>query len=81
MDIKSQEFQTELSSLITTHGTLHILQLLELCTNEEEESFRLCKMLDANYVLVIFGGFSSYSGDDINKFIWIIRITNGTTQE
>lgn len=34
-------------------------------------------MLDANYVLVIFGGFSAYSGDDINKFIWIIRITSG----
>lgn len=34
-------------------------------------------MLDANYVLVIFGGFSQYSGDDINKFIWMIRIAAG----
>jgi len=32
-------------------------------------------MLDANFVLVIFGGYSAYSGDDINKFIWVIRIT------
>jgi len=46
-------------------------------TNEEEESYRICKMIDADYVLVIFGGFSAYSGDDINKFIWIIRITAG----
>jgi dolichyl-diphosphooligosaccharide--protein glycosyltransferase len=34
-------------------------------------------MIDADYVLIIFGGFSAYSGDDINKFIWIIRITAG----
>jgi dolichyl-diphosphooligosaccharide--protein glycosyltransferase len=34
-------------------------------------------MIDADYVLIIFGGYSAYSGDDINKFIWIIRITAG----
>ena len=60
-----------------TWNTTHIATVGAVFTNEEEESFRLCKMLDANYVLVIFGGFSSYSGDDINKFIWIIRITSG----
>ena len=60
-----------------TWNTTHIATVGAVFTNEEEESFRLCKMLDANYVLVIFGGLSSYSGDDINKFIWIIRITSG----
>ena len=60
-----------------TWNTTHIATVGAVFANEEEESFRLCKMLDANYVLVIFGGFSSYSGDDINKFIWIIRITSG----
>lgn len=30
-----------------------------------------------DYVLVIFGGFIGYSGDDINKFLWMIRIASG----
>ena len=34
-------------------------------------------MLDANYVLVIFGGMSAYSGDDISKFLWMVRIAAG----
>jgi dolichyl-diphosphooligosaccharide--protein glycosyltransferase len=28
-------------------------------------------------VLVIFGGMSHYSGDDINKFLWMVRIGGG----
>ena len=31
----------------------------------------------SNFVLIIFGGYSGYSGDDINKFIWMIRIAGG----
>jgi dolichyl-diphosphooligosaccharide--protein glycosyltransferase len=60
-----------------TWNTTHIATVGAVFTNEEEEAFKICKMLDANYVLVIFGGYSGYSGDDINKFIWIIRITSG----
>lgn len=30
-----------------------------------------------DYVLIIFGGFSYYSGDDINKFLWMVRIGGG----
>ena len=30
-----------------------------------------------DYVLVIFGGFIGYSGEDINKFLWMIRIASG----
>ena len=26
---------------------------------------------------MIFGGFIGYSGDDINKFLWMIRIASG----
>jgi hypothetical protein len=33
--------------------------------------------LDADYVLVIFGGLSGYSSDDINKFLWMVRIGGG----
>jgi dolichyl-diphosphooligosaccharide--protein glycosyltransferase len=60
-----------------TWNTTHIATVGATFANEEDESYRICKMLDADYVLVIFGGLSAYSGDDINKFIWIIRITAG----
>jgi dolichyl-diphosphooligosaccharide--protein glycosyltransferase len=60
-----------------TWNTTHIATVGATLATEEEESYRICKMLDADYVLLIFGGFSAYSGDDINKFIWIIRITAG----
>lgn len=30
-----------------------------------------------DYILVIFGGTLGYSGDDINKFLWMIRIAQG----
>ncbi len=33
--------------------------------------------LDVDYVLVIFGGMTGYSGDDINKFLWMVRIAQG----
>ena len=28
-------------------------------------------------MLVIFGGMIGYSGDDINKFLWMVRIAEG----
>ena len=46
-------------------------------SSEEEEAFRLAKYLHANYVLVIFGGYSYYSSDDISKFLWMVRIAGG----
>lgn len=30
-----------------------------------------------NYVFVIFGGVIGYFGDDINKFLWMVRIVEG----
>jgi asparagine N-glycosylation enzyme membrane subunit Stt3 len=35
------------------------------------------QQLDVDYVLVIFGGLSGYSSDDINKFLWMVRIGGG----
>ena len=37
----------------------------------------MLRNLDVDYVLVLFGGLSYYSGDDINKFLWMIRIASG----
>jgi hypothetical protein len=30
--------------------------------------------LDANYVLVFFGGYANNGGDDFSKFLWFVRI-------
>lgn len=43
-------------------------------SSREEEAYELAQQMDVNYVLVIFGGVSGYSGDDINKFLWMVRI-------
>ena len=45
----------------------------------EEEGYNIAKFLGADYVLVIFGGLTNFSGDDISKFIWMIRIAGKTT--
>eukprot|EP00768_Dysnectes_brevis_P002194 gnl/Dysnectes_brevis/1701_a1934_2871.p1 GENE.gnl/Dysnectes_brevis/1701_a1934_2871~~gnl/Dysnectes_brevis/1701_a1934_2871.p1 ORF type:complete len:739 (-),score=212.09 gnl/Dysnectes_brevis/1701_a1934_2871:68-2182(-) len=42
----------------------------------EDVSWRICRLLDADYVLVVFGGILGQSSDDINKFLWPIRISN-----
>lgn len=39
--------------------------------------YKIMKMLDVDYVLVIFGGVIGYFGDDINKFLWMVRIVEG----
>ena len=43
-------------------------------SSPEEDAYEVCERLDVDYVLVIFGGYSQYSGDDINKFLWMVRI-------
>lgn len=45
--------------------------------SNEDDAFEIVEKLDVDYVLVIFGGVSHYSGDDINKFLWMVRIGGG----
>lgn len=45
--------------------------------SNESAAYEIMKMLDVDYVLVIFGGVIGYSGDDINKFLWMVRIAEG----
>jgi dolichyl-diphosphooligosaccharide--protein glycosyltransferase len=44
----------------------------------EENAYEIMKELDVDYVLVIFGGLIGYSSDDINKFLWMVRIGGST---
>lgn len=46
-------------------------------SSNETEAYKIMRALDVDYVLVIFGGFIGYSGDDINKFLWMVRIAEG----
>lgn len=39
--------------------------------------YKIMRILDVDYVLVIFGGVIGYFGDDINKFFWMVRIVEG----
>lgn len=43
----------------------------------EEIAYPLLRKHDVDYVLVIFGGLIGFSGDDINKFLWMVRISEG----
>ena len=38
----------------------------------EEKSIEIMRELDVDYVLIIFGGMIGFSGDDINKFLWMV---------
>lgn len=40
-------------------------------------SYPILKKHDVDYVLIIFGGLIGFSGDDINKYLWMIRIAEG----
>lgn len=53
------------------------LSHLQAFASSEEKAYPIIRSLDVDYVLVIFGGFIGYSGDDINKFLWMIRIASG----
>ena len=45
--------------------------------SNETVAFDIMTELNVDYVLVIFGGLIGYSGDDINKFLWMVRIAEG----
>lgn len=46
-------------------------------SSSEEVAYPILRKHDVDYVLVIFGGLIGYSGDDINKFLWMVRIAQG----
>ena len=49
--------------------------------SSEEVAYPILRKHDVDYVLVIFGGLLGYSGDDINKFLWMVRIAQGVWPE
>eukprot|EP01134_Creolimax_fragrantissima_P008257 CFRG8257T1 len=60
-----------------TWNNTHIAMVGKTMASNETEAFKLLEYMDVDYVLVIFGGYIGYSGDDINKFLWMVRIAEG----
>ena len=57
-----------------TWNNTHIATVGKAFASTEEEGYHIARFLGADYVLVIFGGVTNFSGDDISKFLWMIRI-------
>ncbi|EER20142.1 Stt3 protein, putative [Perkinsus marinus ATCC 50983] len=60
-----------------TWNNTHIATVGLVLASTEENAVPILRRLDVDYVLVLYGGVSQYSGDDINKFLWPIRIGAG----
>lgn len=60
-----------------TWNNTHIATVGKAMSTREEISYPILKKHDVDYVLVVFGGLLGYSGDDINKFLWMVRIAEG----
>jgi len=60
-----------------TWNNTHIATVGRAMSTSEEEAYQIMRSLDVDYVLVIFGGVTGYSSDDINKFLWMVRIGGG----
>lgn len=60
-----------------TWNNTHIATVGRAMASNETEAYKIMRQLDVDYVLVIFGGLSGYSSDDINKFLWMVRIGAG----
>jgi len=57
--------------------TAHIATVGKAMSSSEEVAYPILRKHDVEYVLIIFGGLIGYSGDDINKFLWMVRIAQG----
>ncbi|KAM3724112.1 Dolichyl-diphosphooligosaccharide--protein glycosyltransferase subunit [Dirofilaria immitis] len=60
-----------------TWNNSHIALVGKAMASNESAAYEVMRALDVDYVLVIFGGVIGYSGDDINKFLWMVRIAEG----
>jgi dolichyl-diphosphooligosaccharide---protein glycosyltransferase len=57
-----------------TWNNTHIATVGRAMASSEPVAYEIMKKLDVDYALVIFGGVTGYSSDDINKFLWMVRI-------
>ncbi|PHH67226.1 hypothetical protein CDD81_2995 [Ophiocordyceps australis] len=60
-----------------TWNNTHIATVGKAMSSREEVSYPIMRQHEVDYVLVVYGGLLGYSGDDINKFLWMVRIAEG----
>merc|ERR1711976_250551 len=61
-----------------TWNNTHISRVGQAMASTEDKAYEIMRELDVDYVQVIFGGLTGYSSDDINKFLWMVRIGGST---
>ena len=64
-----------------TWNNTHIATVGKAMSSREEVSWPIMRQHEVDYVLVVFGGLLGYSGDDINKFLWMVRIAEGKSSD
>jgi dolichyl-diphosphooligosaccharide--protein glycosyltransferase len=52
-----------------TWNNTHIATVGRAMSSYEHEAYEIMQSLDVDYVLVVFGGVTGYSSDDINKYV------------
>jgi len=60
-----------------TWNNTHIATVGRAMASPEKKAWEIFRALDVDYVFVVFGGMVGYSSDDINKFLWMVRIGGG----
>ncbi|VAH63451.1 unnamed protein product [Triticum turgidum subsp. durum] len=60
-----------------TWNNTHIATVGTAMSSPEKGAWEIFNSLDVKYVLVVFGGLIGYPSDDINKFLWMVRIGGG----
>ncbi|PWA70771.1 staurosporin and temperature sensitive 3-like A [Artemisia annua] len=60
-----------------TWNNTHIATVGTAMSSPEKAGWEIFNSLDVKYVLVVFGGLVGYPSDDINKFLWMVRIGGG----
>jgi dolichyl-diphosphooligosaccharide---protein glycosyltransferase len=61
-----------------TWNNSHIAEVGTAFASNETVAIDIMRRMDVDYVLVIFGGLTGYASDDINKFLWMVRIGGST---
>ncbi|AAS53862.1 AFR491Wp [Eremothecium gossypii ATCC 10895] len=60
-----------------TWNNTHIATVGKAMASPQDKGYEILRAHDVDYVLVIFGGVLGFSGDDLNKFLWMVRIAEG----
>ena len=58
-----------------TWNNTHIATVGRAMASGEKKAWHIYRSLDVDYVLVVFGGYIGYPSDDVNKFLWMVRIS------